>query len=61
MEWEKILIGLLAVAFLFFFGPSALRSIGKSPKGTAQDWKAALIPIALVVGFVILLIVMVRN
>jgi hypothetical protein len=31
------------------------------PKGTSDDWRAALFPIILVIGFVIFLILMVRG
>ena len=54
--WEQIVLGAFVVAALFFFGPAAGRAISNSPKGSSSDWKGALIPIALVVGFVILLI-----
>ena len=56
--WEAILAGVLALAVLFFFGSGARRAVEKAPKAGAGDWKAALVPILLVAGFVALMIVM---
>ena len=58
--WEAILAGVLALAVLFFFGPGAKRAVEKAPKADAGDWKAAIMPILLVVGFVVLMILMIR-
>ena len=57
--WEAILAGVLVLAVLFFFGPGAKRSVENAPKAGAGDWKAALIPILLVAGFVVLMILMI--
>ena len=57
--WEAILAGVLVLAVLFFFGPGAKRSAENAPKAGAGDWKAALIPILLVAGFVVLMILMI--
>ena len=58
--WEAILAGVLALAVLFFFGPGAKRAVEKAPKADAGDWKAVIVPILLVVGFVVLMILMIR-
>ena len=57
--WEAILAGVLVLAVLFFFGPGAKRSAENAPKAKAGDWRAALIPILLVAGFVVLMILMI--
>ena len=57
--WEAILAGVLVLAVLFFFGPGAKRAAEKAPKAEAGDWKAAIAPIALVAGFVALMILMI--
>jgi len=57
--WEAILAGVLVLAVLFFFGPGAKRSAENAPKAGAGDWRAALIPILLVAGFVVLMILMI--
>lgn len=57
--WEAILAGVLVLAVLFFFGPGVKRSIEKAPKAGASDWKAAIVPIALVAAFVALMIMMI--
>ena len=57
--WEAILAGVLVLAVLFFFGPGAKRAVEKAPKVQASDWKAALVPILLVAGFVVLMILMI--
>ena len=50
--WEAILAGVLVLIVLFFFGPGAKRAVEKAPKADAGDWKAAIVPILLVAGFV---------
>lgn len=57
--WEAILAGVLVLAVLFFFGPGTKRSVENAPKAGAGDWSAALIPILLVAGFVVLMILMI--
>ena len=57
--WEAILAGVLVLAVLLFFGPGAKRSAENAPKAGAGDWRAALIPILLVAGFVVLMILMI--
>lgn len=59
--WVQILSGLMLLALLFFFGPSAWRAAKESPKGSAQDWLGLLVPIGGVVLFIILLIAMARS
>ena len=59
--WEAILAGALVLAILFFFGPGAKRAAEKAPKADASDWKAALVPILLVAGFVVLMILMIGS
>ena len=60
MGWEKIGMLVLAAGILIFMGPRMLRASKNSPKGTSEDWKGFLIPIAVVILFVLLLISMVR-
>lgn len=59
--WSKILLAIFLVIMIVKLWPAANHMLKHGPKGTADDWKAALIPIAAVVGFVILLIMMVRG
>lgn len=53
--WEMILIGALVVLLIFWFRPGIKASLERS-RQAEKDWKAVLIPLALVVLFVILLI-----
>ncbi|MES9872397.1 MAG: hypothetical protein ABW116_01375 [Candidatus Sedimenticola sp. 20ELBAFRAG] len=50
-----IVIGLM----LFFLYPTAKHWMQNGPKAEQGDWAAAILPLALVVGFVILLIMLV--
>lgn len=59
MDWLKITSALFLAAMIIFLWPRAKQMIKKSPKGSSEDWKTALIPLAAVIGFVILLIMMV--
>ena len=58
--WMKIGSALLIVAMLAVIWPRAKVMIRESPKGSAEDWKGALIPLALVALFVMLLVMAVR-
>lgn len=54
--WMKIGWAAVLVAMLIFLLPRAKQMIANSPKAGAGDWRAVLIPLALVVGLVVLLI-----
>lgn len=57
--WEMLLGGLVAI-LVVWFRPGAKAAIERS-RVAKKDWPAALIPLALVVLFVILLIKIVRG
>jgi hypothetical protein len=54
--WMKIGSALLLVMMIVLLWPRAKIMLKESPKGSADDWKSALIPLLLVAGFIILLI-----
>lgn len=54
--WMKIGSALLLGAMLVMLWPRARTMMRESPKGSADDWRGALVPLALVIGFVVLLI-----
>lgn len=54
--WLKIGSALLLGAMLAMAWPRARIMMSEGRKGSAAEWKAVLIPILLVVGFVVLLI-----
>jgi hypothetical protein len=56
MDWYKILSALFLVAMLVYIFPRMSSALKDSPKGDTQDWKAVLIPLIAVAGFVVLLI-----
>ncbi|MEQ1558302.1 MAG: hypothetical protein ABL933_05105 [Methyloglobulus sp.] len=57
--WENVLLGALALLVIFWMKPGIKASIEKS-KTAQADWPGALIPLALVVVFVLVLIAMVK-
>ena len=59
--WEQVLLGMAALILVFLFWPGARAAMERSKAVENPDWKAALIPLALVVLFVVLLIVISRN
>jgi len=59
MDWMKIASALMLLVMLIFLWPRARQMMKESPKGSSDDWKAAIIPLAAVIGFVILLVMMV--
>ena len=60
MDWTKIGSALLLGAMLVFIFPRMRHALKHTPKGTAKDWMGYLLPLLGVIGFVILLIMMVR-
>lgn len=56
--WEKVLLGLLAAALIVVFRPG-LKEAFKQSQRTPKDWAGLLLPLALVVAFIILLIILV--
>ena len=59
MDWMKIFSAVLIVAFIIYIWPRAKYWLKNSPKAEAGDWQAAILPIAFVVAFVIILIMLV--
>jgi uncharacterized membrane protein YozB (DUF420 family) len=60
MDWMKILAVIAGIMMLFVLWPAYKHWSANSPKAEAGDWQAALLPLAAVVGLVILLILSVR-
>ena len=56
--WEMVALGGLVLLLLFWWGPGIKATMQKS-KEAEKDWAAVLLPLAAVVGFVVLLIYMV--
>jgi hypothetical protein len=59
MDWTKIIWAMLLGAMILFLWPRAKQMLKHSPKAQKGDWQAVLLPLAFVVGFVVLLILMV--
>ncbi|MES9946028.1 hypothetical protein [Candidatus Thiodiazotropha sp. CDECU1] len=59
MDWTKIIWALLLGAMILFLWPRAKHMLKNSPKAEKGDWQAVVLPMAFVIGFVILLIMMV--
>ena len=54
-NWMKVVSAVALGMMLVFLIPRAKQMLANSPAAQAGDWHAALIPVALVVLFVILL------
>lgn len=59
MDWMNIVAALALGMMAIFIFPRMKRMLKESPEGSSSDWMSAMIPIALVGGFVVLLIMMV--
>jgi hypothetical protein len=59
--WMKILWAAALVMMLFVLWPRVRDWSKTGPRAGSGDWQAALLPIALVVGFVVILVMMVRG
>ena len=56
--WEQILVGALAIGLVVFMLPR-LKVMLEESEAAPKDWPGFLLPIALVIGFVLLLIALV--
>lgn len=59
--WQKILLGVGVILVIMWFRPGIKAIWKQSQEAEEKDWKGLLLPIGMVVLFVILLIMMVRN
>ena len=60
MSGEQIGAAIIAIVVLVFFFPRLKSMVENSPKAKEGDWISFILPIAAVIGFVILLIMMVQ-
>jgi len=56
--WEKLLIGALLVLLILWFRPGIKAAFKERRQASQAEWMGALIPIALVAAFVVLLIML---
>jgi len=56
MDWLKIGSALLLVAMIVFMWPRMKHAVANTPKGSMNDWMGFIVPLAAVIGFIILLI-----
>lgn len=61
MDWMKIAWAILIGMMIIWLFPRAKEMLKHSPKATSDDWRGFIMPIVLVVGFVVLLVMSVRN
>jgi hypothetical protein len=54
--WLKLLSAAFLVAMLVFLFPAVKNMYKNSPKGSSSDWMSALIPLAIVALFIVLLV-----
>ncbi|MCU7797554.1 MAG: hypothetical protein KZQ75_10520 [Candidatus Thiodiazotropha sp. (ex Myrtea spinifera)] len=59
MDWTKIIWAVVIVAMILVLWPRAKQMMKDTPKAEKGDWQAVVLPLAFVVGFVILLIMLV--
>lgn len=60
MDWMKIIAAIAMVGMLFYMWPMYKHWSENSPKAEKGDWQAVILPLAAVVGLIILLIASVR-
>jgi hypothetical protein len=58
--WMKIAWAAMLVGMLVYLYPVAKRWMTEGPKAQKGDWGSAVLPLALVAGFVTLLVMLVR-
>jgi archaellum biogenesis protein FlaJ (TadC family) len=58
--WMKIAWAVMIMMMLAFMYPRAKHWMQHGPKAEKGDWQAAILPLLAVIGFVILLVMLVR-
>lgn len=58
--WMKIAYALPMVILLFLIWPRANQMLKESPKGSSAQWLSVIKPLALVVAFIVVLVMLVR-
>jgi hypothetical protein len=61
MDWEKILWAILIGMMILVLIPRAKMMFQQTRQAQPGEWSSAILPLMLVVGFVILLIMLVRH
>jgi hypothetical protein len=59
--WENVLLGIGGLLMLFFFWPGAKAAMEKSKQAENPDWAGVFIPVAAVVVFIVLLVMVARS
>lgn len=59
--WQKVLLGIGVILIILWFRPGIKAVWKQSQEAEEKDWKGLLLPIGMVILFVVLLILMVRN
>jgi hypothetical protein len=59
--WASIPLAVLFGIMIWRLWPALKHHQEHGPKGTAKDWQGLIIPLLLVVGFVILLVLLVKK
>jgi len=57
--WEMLLLGALVVLVLLWFRPGLKAAFKERRNASREEWMSLLVPIALVAGFVVLLMMLV--
>ena len=56
--WEKLLLGVMVLLVLLWFRPGIKAAFKERRDASRDEWMGVLIPVALVAGFVVLLIML---
>jgi len=59
MDWLAIGSAALLIGMVVFIYPRMKHAVANAPRGTMNDWMGYIVPLAAVIGFIILLIYMV--
>lgn len=54
--WELLILGALVILVLFWITPGLKQAFKQSEEAKNRDWASALIPLAIVAAFVVLLL-----
>ncbi len=59
--WQAVLLGVLALLIIFLWRPGIKEALQRSQQAGDKDWAGVLVPVAVVMIFVVILIMLARG
>ena len=59
--WETLILGIVVVGVLFLFSPGIKKTFEMSRQAKERDWKGFLLPLAAMVLFIVIMVMLARG